>query len=163
MTHFLKKSIAFILAFSFLSIPCLATPNYTYITRVVDNYQTTQPQNNVYYDTHNTAPVQVAMNYAPNYAAPVNQTVVPTGYYNGYQQPVYYNGYAGYNTGYVQGAYYPVATNSSQPYSRDITVTQSYVDTRETVDKNISRAGAIATIVGGLALVGSIATAVIRR
>ena len=154
MTHFLKKSIAFILAFSFLSIPCLATPNYTYRTRVVDNYQTTQPQNNVYYDTHNTAPVQVAMNYAPYYAAPVNQTVVPTGYYNGY---------AGYNTGYVQGAYYPVATNSSQPYSRDITVTQSYVDTRETVDKNISRAGAIATIVGGLALVGSIATAVIRR
>lgn len=147
-----KNLIASMLVVLLLTMPCTAAQNYTYTTRIQDNYAVRPAEgsvvNNNYYENYNT-PVT---GYTPYYA---------NGYSNGYV-PVYQNGY--YN-GYAQNttAYPPVVANSSQPYNRDYTVTQSYEDTREKVDKNISRAGNIALIVGGLALAGAVVTSVIKK
>lgn len=156
----MKNITASILVSSFLFMPCFAAQNYTYTTKVQDNY-TVAPQegtvvNNNYYESYNTVPA-VTVGYT-NTPIPVSYTNTPV--------PVYQNGVqTGYYNGYAQNAatYYPVATtNPSQSYSHDYTVTQSYEDTRENVDKNISRAGNIALIVGGLALVGAVATSIFK-
>lgn len=151
-----KNFIASMLVLFLFAMPCSAVQNYTYTTRIQDNYTVEQPQgsivNNNYYENYNTPTVGYAPYYTNGYV---------NGYVNGYT-PVYQNGY--YN-GYAQNstAYPPVVANSSQPYNRDYTVTQSYEDTREKVDKNISRAGGIALIVGGLALAGAVVTSALKK
>ena len=158
MLRFGKSLLATILISSFLTMPCFAAQNYNYTTRVQydnpqayvvrDNYYDNYSNN--YYTNYNTP--RQAVNYAP---------YPPNGYYNNYNAPVNYNvpvnGYA------AQNMYYPAPVQAAEPYQGNVTVTQSYTDTREKVDKNISRAGSIATIVGGLALVGAVATSIIRK
>lgn len=124
--------------------------NYTYTTTTTENYSASSPVGQFSnYNATNAQPAVVAVNPYP-----------AQDYYNyNYNVPVY-TGNAYYGTNDTESQV--VASNQNievpQNYTKTVTTTDTYVDTREKADKIINRG---LKVIGGLALIGAVGAIIV--